>query len=118
MTSAIPQEERKYIKAQSDKDLQSAWQEAEVPDSSKPSDQLNVPSYKHLAWSCPLQPPHSQGGEDMWLWVMPAPQILLPSLSHSSVIFSEATAESLHTSDTEMSHTIKKNSKSTLLTCF
>lgn len=117
MTSAIPQEERRYIKAQFDKGRAQVqqWQISSLPGrrdkhltpAANPQTS-SCPSYKHLAWSCSLQPPPSQRGEDMWLWVMPAPQILLPSLSHSSVVSSVPTAESLLTSHTNMSHTIKK----------
>lgn len=82
MTSAIPKEERRYIKllwqrqssGSAVTDFQPVWQQGVVPvSSSKLSDQLNVPSYKHLAWSCSLQPTHSQRGEDTWLQVMPTP---------------------------------------------
>lgn len=111
MTSATPQEERRYIKVQSDKGRAQVqqWQISSLPGRRHKylTSQGPFPQTAGLELF-PGAPSQPEGWGDTWLWVMPAPHTPLPSLSHSSVVFSAATAESLHTSDTEMSHTILK----------
>lgn len=119
MALAMPKENRRYIKLQSEKQwaqfqqwhITTVWRQ--VPDGTATTRATQCPS---LRMSCLELLAAACSQQERWGHVQPS-QTFLPSLNHSNAVFSIATAKSLHTLGTERWTTSLQSSASALLHC-